>query len=146
MKMAKASEADLEMAMSLCRYLDDIERGYMPGELGNEDSEESEWLDERDCDQYARLLDGLRTLLRQGSIMRVVWGMAVVCDPSNKCIDPDADTIEHHPDVVRSLEQRDKLLAALNLIETDKDGDGFICREAMEQVREAIAQAEGVGE
>lgn len=40
--------------------------------------------------------------------------------------------------------QRDKLLAALNLIEVDKDGDGFICREAMEQVREAIAQAEGV--
>ena len=41
--------------------------------------------------------------------------------------------------------QRDKLLAALNLIEVDKDGDGFICREAMEQVREAIAQAEGDG-
>jgi len=40
--------------------------------------------------------------------------------------------------------QRDKLLAALNLIEVDKDGGGFICREAMEQVREAIAQAEGV--
>ena len=39
--------------------------------------------------------------------------------------------------------QRDKLLAALNLIEVDKDGDGFICREAMERVREAIAQAEG---
>lgn len=42
--------------------------------------------------------------------------------------------------------QRDRLLAALNLIETDKDGDGFICREAMEQVREAIAQAEGAGQ
>jgi len=34
-------------------------------------------------------------------------------------------------------------MAALNLVEVDKDGDGFICREAMEQVREAIAQAEG---
>ena len=43
--------------------------------------------------------------------------------------------------------QRDRLLAALHLIETDKDGDGFICREAMEQVREAIAQAEeGAGQ
>lgn len=41
--------------------------------------------------------------------------------------------------------QRDRLLAALNLIETGKDGDGFICREAMEQVREAIAQAGGAG-
>lgn len=35
------------------------------------------------------------------------------------------------------------LLAALQLIETDKDGDGFICREAMEQVRAAIDRAEG---
>jgi hypothetical protein len=39
-------------------------------------------------------------------------------------------------------EQRDRLLAALNLIEVDKDGDGFICREAMEQVRDAIAAVE----
>lgn len=39
--------------------------------------------------------------------------------------------------------QRDKLLAALNLIEVDKDGDGFICREAMGQVREAVEDAEG---
>ena len=23
--------------------------------------------------------------------------MAVVCDPANECIDPNADTIEHHP-------------------------------------------------
>lgn len=44
----------------------------------------------------------------------------------------------------RLRHQQKSLLAALNLIETDKDGDGFICREAMEQVREAIAQAEGV--
>jgi len=35
------------------------------------------------------------------------------------------------------------LLAALQMIETDKDGDGFICREAMEMVRYAIAKAEG---
>lgn len=43
--------------------------------------------------------------------------------------------------------QRDTLLSALNLIESDKDGNGFICREAMEQVREAIAQAEeGAGQ
>ena len=41
--------------------------------------------------------------------------------------------------------QHGVLLAALNLIEVDKDGDGFICREAMEQVREAIAHTKGDG-
>lgn len=35
------------------------------------------------------------------------------------------------------------LLAALELINVDKDGDGFICREAMGQVRDAIAKAKG---
>lgn len=33
------------------------------------------------------------------------------------------------------------MLSALNLINVDKDGDGFICREAMYQVRAAIARA-----
>lgn len=41
-------------------------------------------------------------------------------------------------DVTALSRQRDRLLAALNLIQTDKDGDGFICREAMQEVREAI--------
>lgn len=52
-------------------------------------------------------------------------------------IDPDADG--------QAREAGPELLAALRLIETGKDGDGFICREAMEQVREAIAQAGGAG-
>ena len=98
MKMAKASESDLNMAMKLVNYLDAIECGQMPDDL-SEDAESIEWLDERDRDQYAKLLDGLRRLLNQGSISRVVWGMAVVCDPANKCLDPDADTIEHHPEM-----------------------------------------------
>lgn len=37
--------------------------------------------------------------------------------------------------------QRNELLAVLGLIEVDKDGDGFICREAMDQVRLAISEA-----
>jgi hypothetical protein len=112
MKMAKASEADLNMAMTLANYLDAISRGQMPDDL-SEDEESIEWLDERDSDQFAKLLDGLRRLLNQGSIARVIWGMAVVCDPANKCLDPDADTIEHHPDLIKAAEQRDELLAAL---------------------------------
>lgn len=40
------------------------------------------------------------------------------------------------------LRQRDALLAALNLIETDKDGDGFVCKEAMVQIHEAITSVE----
>lgn len=44
MKMAKASEADLDMAMKLVNYLDSIERRQMPDDL-SEDDESIEWLD-----------------------------------------------------------------------------------------------------
>lgn len=33
MKMAKASEADIEMAMTISNILDDIDRGYFPSKL-----------------------------------------------------------------------------------------------------------------
>lgn len=45
--------------------------------------------------------------------------------------------------IARLERQRDELLTALGLIEVDKDGDGFICREAMDRVRRAIASASG---
>lgn len=102
MKMAKASPEDLDMAMKLANALDDITRGYFPERFIDLDGdphgiEIPERIDTDDAAQYERLIDGLRELLRQGSIFRVIWGMAVVCDPDNECIDPDADTIEHHP-------------------------------------------------
>jgi len=97
MKMAKASEADLNMALDLISVLDDIERGYFPYRFGDKDSETSEWIDTRNREQYDRLIDNLKRLLNRGSIGRVIMGMAVVCDPANKCIDPGADTLEHHP-------------------------------------------------
>ena len=97
MKMAKASQADLEMALDLISVLDDIERGRFPYLFSDQEDEITEWLDSNDREQYDRLIDGLRNLLNRGSIGRVIMGMAVVCDPANECIDPDAGCIEHHP-------------------------------------------------
>jgi hypothetical protein len=100
MKMAKASEADIDMAMEVSNVLNDIERGFFPTKLQSDEdaeSEEIEWIDTDDQQQYKRLIFGLKHLLNKGSISRVIWGMAVVCDPANECIDPDADCIEHHP-------------------------------------------------
>lgn len=96
MKMAKASQDDLDMALDLIGVLDDIRKGYFPHRFDPE-SESIEWLYTQDSQQYDKLIDRLRRLLSRGSIGRVIMGMAVVCDPSNECIDPDADTIEHHP-------------------------------------------------
>lgn len=97
MKMAKASEADLRMAMDLANVLDDIERGYFPSKFSDDEDDGIEWIDTRNREQYERLVYSLKLLLNQGSISRVIWGMAVLLDPANEAIDPDADTIEHHP-------------------------------------------------
>lgn len=96
MKMAKASETDIEMALKLSNWLESIENGRIPDDLTK--GEETEWIDTDDADQYERLFHGLRRLLNQGSIFRVTLGMAVVCDPVNKLLDPDASSIEHHPE------------------------------------------------
>lgn len=95
--MAKASARDIDMAMDLIGVLDDIERGYFPHRFSDPDVEISEWLDFTNREQYGRLIDNLCLLLRRGSIGRVIMGMAVVCDPKNECINPDADCIDHHP-------------------------------------------------
>jgi len=115
MKMAKASSADLDMAMELIGVLDDIDRGYFPDIFSDQDDETSERLDADDMDQYGRMIIGLRRLLNRGSIGRVIFGMAVVCDPSNECIDPDASTIEHHP----KRQQLEKQVEGLLLAETN---------------------------
>ena len=115
MKMAKASESDIDMAMTLANVLDDIERGYFPEKFIDldgdpHDIEIPERIDTDDADQYSRLIDKLLELLRKGSIFRVVWGMAVVCDPTNELIDQADDCIAHHP---KRLQMEDALLWTL---------------------------------
>lgn len=110
MKMAKASEADINMAMTMANILDDIERGYFPSKLASDpESEESEWLETASCEQYERLIDGLKRVLNLSSIFRVIWGMAVVCDPSNELLDPTSNVLAVHPKLKLALEQRDVL-------------------------------------
>lgn len=102
MKMAKASAADLNMALKICSILEDIGRGFVPdGVLIG--PEEAMALDDSDGDVCCRIVRHLQDVLRHGSIGRVIWGMVVVSDPANKCIDPDADTIERHP-IVQQME------------------------------------------
>ena len=104
MKMAKASEADIEMAIDLSRIIEDIESGHCPRlAMEDEESEELEWLDATDSEQMRRLIDLIKATARKGSIFRVTFGMAVVCDPRNEILNPDADTLELHPNIVSAL-------------------------------------------
>ena len=96
MKMAKASNADMEMALTLCGSLEAIDRGWLPAAIDGAQED----LDLDDVDQCGVVLRHLAEVLKGGSIGRVIWGMYVLVDPANKLLDPDARTLEPHPDAV----------------------------------------------
>lgn len=100
MKMAKASEADLAMAIELANALESLTDRWGPTmpeaiDHGGEDSAERfDLFDEEHC---RRALDYLLQLARRASLSRVVFGMSVLLDPRNELVDPEADTLELHP-------------------------------------------------
>lgn len=98
MKMAKADKADLDVAFDVLSALNAISDKFQPMvPSGCANDEDGEPLDLDDPSQNYRVLKYLSELGDSGSLSRVIMGAAVMLDPRNKCVDPDADTIEHHP-------------------------------------------------
>ena len=92
MKMAKASKADMDMALKLCSALEAVDRRFFPE--GSEGSNDPEDLDLNDDEHCGQVLRHLHDVLQGGSIGRVIWGMYVLLDPANKLVDPNASTLE----------------------------------------------------
>jgi len=105
MKMGKASDADLEMAIKVCNFLESIEKGYMPEAMESDET----FFETDDPEQCQKALAKLIEICKQGSLFRVCFGMLVVCDPRNELLDPDADTLEHHPKVKQLEDENDAL-------------------------------------
>lgn len=103
MKMAKASEADLDAAMKLCSALEALER-YRTMPTPDDDTEDAEPFDEDDREDCKKALAIVLELFGRASLFRVVFGMAVILDPRNKVVDPNADTLEIHADIRREQE------------------------------------------
>ena len=108
MKMAKASEADLEMAIELSNALEALAGRWgavMPEKVAKpqRDEDEAERFSLDDEEQCRRVLEYLIRLTRSASLFRVTFGMTVLLDARNKIVNPDADTLEHHPDIVTAL-------------------------------------------
>ncbi|MCA8037063.1 hypothetical protein LGM46_29270 [Burkholderia arboris] len=105
MKMARASQADVDAAIDVTRILSELEKGYMPSS-DEDEGEETEFFDRDDPEQCQKALCKLLDAADKGSILRVTWGMVVVLDPDNELLDPEADTIEMHPKIVAALKSR----------------------------------------
>ena len=98
MKMAKASTADMDMALKLCSALEAVDRRFFPeGSEGDNDPEDLDLDNDTHC---GKVLRQLADVLQGGSIGRVIWGMHVLMDPQNKLVDPNAMTLEPHPETV----------------------------------------------
>ncbi len=102
MKMARASEQDLECAQQIASFLEDLQRGYIPQALSS-DPEETEWFDESDAHECQRVLRNLLEIAEEGNLFRVTFGMLVLLDPANKLLDPESDILEAHPEIVAAL-------------------------------------------
>lgn len=131
MKMTKASEADLNMAMELCGALDEL-TGWGASvpkaveKVDGDDDGETFYRDNRE--QCERVLGYLIDLANKASLMRVVWGCAVMLDPRNKLVDPNSDTIEHHP------ERKDSARLQWLLADHDDPAVRVSCMELIERL------------
>ncbi|WP_019919084.1 hypothetical protein [Methyloversatilis discipulorum] len=114
MKMAKASQADIEMAMELANALEALSSRWgatMPQKIAEAALGVTAFCID-DPEHCRRVCEYLINLGRSASLFRVVMGMAVVLDPRNELLDPDADTLEAHP----------RIRAALSAIEPLPEG------------------------
>lgn len=103
MKMARASEADLEAALDLSGILENVEKGYYPSREDSGSDYDPTFFDEGDPEHLQFFYDRVMECVRKGSIFRVTFGMAVLLDPRNELLDPDADSLERHPKIVAAL-------------------------------------------
>lgn len=116
MKMAKASQADLDLAMKITSALEAIERGLMPDAI-SEDDEAAEWFDIDDHKDCKRVLEHLIDESKKGCLERVTWGMFILLDPENKLLDPSVDHLALHPelsDAGQMRKERDEAIAKLD--------------------------------
>ena len=103
MKMAKASEKDLDKAISLLHGLEGLSDQWcprMPEDIVRTGSEDDyEPFDDGDPEQCSRVLDWVLDHAGGGELARVIIGMAILLDPANRVVDPDADALELHPEI-----------------------------------------------
>lgn len=127
MKMALASDEDMEVVYDLCGLLDNLSRGYYPAKEDDEDA--PTFFDEDDIEHLQALHKRIEKIAESsGSIHRVVGGFSCMRNPTNELIDLTQDMVEFHPSIVAGREAVEKLgqirasIAAYYAKEHDESG------------------------
>jgi len=114
MRMAKATESDIKLAMIVIAMIDDIYSGNYPRGADGKHSEEDpvHWSHEEDedCRVFVeRLLEAVSPRENGGALLRVVIGMDTVL--RNEVFDPALDHLSWHPDLLSAIEERKRCRA-----------------------------------
>lgn len=151
MKMAKASEKDIDAAGDAMSVLNDISSGYYPKREGDEC--EDTFFDPDEPEHLRKFYDLMSATLdvSPGWPGRVIGGMCyVVLYDKNRIVDPDADVLELHPRFKQAEAQRDELLDTLRLIAAECTTEELNADELAALIqglcREAIAKHQPAGE
>ncbi|MDQ7981940.1 hypothetical protein QYH69_32470 [Paraburkholderia sp. SARCC-3016] len=108
MKMALASDEDMEVAYELCGLLDNLSRGYYPAK--EEDADTPTFFDEDDTEHLQALHKRIEKIAESsGAVHRVVGGFSCMRNPANELIDPTQDVVEFHPSIIAGREAVEKL-------------------------------------
>lgn len=96
MKMAKASQEEMDRAMKLVRLLESTidTRPFDTPQFPGTDEAEGDYFDEDDSDDLKKLVAQIRELCP--GLMRVVFGFHVLVD---NCCDPTSDTLAWKPEL-----------------------------------------------
>lgn len=134
MKMAKASQRDLDGAIELYQFLQAMADGRPA----------SDAVDEFGYEGYGDLVDrqanDAEFLLRaheRGGLFRVVWGMQVLLDPANEVVDPNLPHLELHPKHKQAVRELEALCKAKNEAIDERDA----ARVALKSLIESISGA-----
>lgn len=100
MKMAKASEEEMERSIVLSGMLLDVDGGDFPrGINGERDENDPDYFDVDDPEHLRAFHD--RIMGTMAGIHRVTWGFHTLMH--NDIVDPDLDVLELHPRIVAAL-------------------------------------------
>lgn len=106
MRMAKASDKEIEQAIILAGVLDDVDRDQYPRGVDGEFNEnDPDYFDEDDREHLKVFLDRMKEL--SGGLFRVVFGFATLMNPANELVDPDLDHLALHPRLIKALQAVD---------------------------------------
>lgn len=105
MKMAKATEKDMDAMASIAAILNNVDRGsFPPGEDGEFREDDPEDFDEDDPDHLKAFYDRIMGILGRnpGAANRVILGFHTVM--TNGVVNPDDDCLSLHPDLIKAKE------------------------------------------